>query len=151
MSDCGMANAEFSSSRKDESDPSGIDPAVRPILSAIKAALADLSPLQRAQLLAELAVLQPALSAPRAGEILGKIIRLLPRQRTWTVEQVKQCVADEGISAEPKDVYNAMTYLARKGRITRLGYGRYSIDGAVIETCDDLGLEKSKNEDEPDQ
>lgn len=123
------------------------NPLLRPILAAIKTLVEGLSPEERARVLSEITEIIRPISAPRAGEILGKIIKLLPRQKNWTVEELKQQVAEEGIEAEPKEVYNAVSYLARKGHIRRIGYGRYVVDGVEIVTAEDLGGPSSRHED----
>ena len=81
--------------------------------------------------------LQP-IATPRAGEVLGTIVQLLPEKREWTVEDVKKEVDASGVSASAKDVYNAIGYLARKGHVRRIGYGRYLVNGFGVETSDDL-------------
>lgn len=88
--------------------------------------------------------------APRAGQVLGAIVRLLPRQKSkaWTTDEVKDWVAGEGIGASNKEIYNALGYLARKGHIKRVGYGRYIIDGAGMVTSDDFGEQPLPNEDD---
>jgi hypothetical protein len=86
-----------------------------------------LTPENRAHVLSEIGDIVRPIPAPRAGEVRGTIIRLLPRRKEWTVDELKQGVADTGISAEPKEVYNAVSYVARKGHIQRIGYGRYVV------------------------
>jgi hypothetical protein len=68
---------------------------------------------------------------PRAGQVLGAIVRFLPNQREWTVGEVKGEVMKRGIKATPKDVYNAFGYLVRKGYINRVGPSRYLIVAAL--------------------
>ena len=75
-------------------------------------------------------------------------MRLLPLQKSWTVEQLKQSIDEQGVSATPKEVYNAVAYLTRRGRITRVGYGRYLVDGMEVVTSDDLGGTSARHEDE---
>lgn len=91
--------------------------------------------------------LSPA-ATPRAGKVLGTIVRLLPHRSEWTVTDVRQEVESEGVEATTKEIYNALGYLTRKRRIKRIGYGRYLIDGAGIVTADDLGGEPGRYEDD---
>ncbi len=80
--------------------------------------------------------------------MLGTIVRLLPERRDWTVEELKQEIDQQQVEASKKEVYNALGYLTRTGRIQRVGYGRYVVDGAELTTIDDLGLPSTRHEDE---
>jgi len=79
--------------------------------------------------------------------VLGTIIKFLPSRSKWTVEEIKQQVAGAGVHAAPKEVYNALGYLTRKKYVKRVGYGRYLVDGGLLVTADDLGVEPMRNED----
>jgi predicted transcriptional regulator of viral defense system len=92
------------------------------------------------------AAIQP-IATPRAGEVLGEIVRWIPRDSIWTVDEAKQGISEKGVSASPKEVYNALAYLTRKGHVRRIGYGRYIVDGAEVVTSDDLGVEPARYED----
>lgn len=84
----------------------------------------------------------------RRGDVLGVIASILPLRRDWTVEQLKQQVIDEHrVPASPKEIYNAVGYLARTGRLQRVGYGRYIYNGMEITTSEDLGGEMGRHED----
>lgn len=126
---------------------SASDPRVRQTLTLIKTLIASLPPADKDRFLQELTATIRPLTAPWAGEVLGAIVRLLPQQSNWTVAELKKKVDEEGVTASPKDVYNAMTYLARKGRIRRVGYGRYLVDGMMMATSDDFGGETAPHED----
>lgn len=93
-------------------------------------------------------ILRP-IPTPRAGEVLNAIVRLLPRGgEELTVQSLRWGVQDRGVSAGPKEVYNAVGYLVRKGYMRRVGYGRYVVaDGTMIVTPDDLGGESAPHED----
>jgi hypothetical protein len=80
--------------------------------------------------------------------LLGAIVHFLPRQTSWTVEAIKQEVASQGIPATAKEIYNSLGYLTRKKRIRRVGYGRYLVEGGLLETADDLGLEPARDEED---
>ena len=88
------------------------------------------------------------IATPRAGELLGKIVRWIPRDSVWTVDDAKREVAAQGIEASPKKIYNAIAYLSRKGHVRRIGYGRYIVDGVGVTTSDDLGGEPARYEDD---
>jgi len=90
----------------------------------------------------------PAMCGPMRGAVLGAVVQLLPRRTEWTVDGLKQEIAARGVEASAKEVYNSLGYLTRKKRIRRVGYGRYLIDGALLETADDLGLDPARDEDD---
>lgn len=104
-----------------------------------------LEPLPPAEQERVLRTVRPA-TTPRAGKVLDTVIRLLPREKAWTVGKVRQDVAAAGIEATAKEVYNAVGYLTRKGHVTRLGYGRYIVEGVGMITSDDLGGEPARDE-----
>jgi hypothetical protein len=124
-----------------------VDSRSEQISSVIKTLISELPPDERDRLLNEITQMLRPIPAPRAGDVLGTIVRLLPRRRDWTVEDLKQSVSQRGVEASPKEIYNALGYLARKGRIRRVGYGRYVVDGVELVTSEDLGGESSRHED----
>ncbi|SRR5260221_10055802 len=123
------------------------DPRVEQTLALIRTLVGSLPQQDQARLLREIAEKIRPMSAPRAGEVLGTIAQLLPLQRAWSVAELKERVDKEGVSASPKEVYNAIGYLARTGRVRRVGYGRYVVDGVEFATSDDFGGETARNED----
>ena len=76
----------------------------------------------------------------RGGAVTGTVVRLLPRKPEWSVEDIRETVEAEGIESTPKQIYNAMTYLARIGQVKRVGYGRYLVAGGLMDGAPDLGL-----------
>jgi hypothetical protein len=125
-------------------------PVIEQTLALIKSLVASLPEAERARFLHELTAAIRPMSGPRAGEVLGAIVRLLPQRQSWTVAQLKQTIDESGISATPKEVYNAVSYLTRRGHIRRVGYGRYLIDGVPVVTADHLGGEPSNTEGDAD-
>jgi hypothetical protein len=105
------------------------------VLAAFKALLAGLSPQQQERVRARL--FPPTSPPPRAKQVLGTILKF---SREFTIEDVKKSVEAEGVQATAKAIYNALGYLARKQKITRVGHGRYIVDGALLETIEDLGV-----------
>jgi hypothetical protein len=85
--------------------------------------------------------------ADRPTGTIAKIIRMAPPGSEITAASLRKAVADHGIEAEPKEIYNSITYLARAGKLRRVGYGRYVVDGVEIKTSEDLGGEKARDED----
>ena len=73
--------------------------------------------------------------------------RILIHRVKWSVPEIKEKMAEHGVSAAPKDIYNAIGYLARRGYVRRVGYGRYVVDGAMLTTAEDLGGEPNRYED----
>ena len=120
------------------------------IADAIKLLLSTLPPEEQESVVREITEEIRPIPAPRAGQVLGAVLRLLPRRRTeeWTVEDIKQGVAEQGVPASDKEIYNSLGYLTRKKRIRRVGYGRYLVDGGLLVTADDLGGEPVRYEDD---
>jgi hypothetical protein len=117
------------------------------VVTAFKALLAGLSPEQQERVRAALFKSFPQNSTPRAGQVLGTILKLVPRDRAFTIDEVKKSIEAEGIQATVKAIYNALGYLTRKHKIQRIGHGRYSIGGMPVVTSDELGGEPSRDEE----
>jgi hypothetical protein len=122
-------------------------------LMAIKAVILSLAAIVRperaALLLTEVesaASLIPARS--RGGPIYDNIVQFLPKQREWDIRQAKAELDSRGVQAEKKDVQNVFGYLARDGRVRRVGRGRYLVNGTLLITSDDLGGEPTRCEDD---
>lgn len=134
--------------RSDEAEP--IDPAAQAIVSAIGTLIDGLSPAQKELLLRKVTEKLRPIPVPQAGDVLGIVVQLLPRDRQWTVAELKQQVEKQGVPVTAKEIHNALGYLTRKGHIHRLGYGRYVIGGIPIVTADDLGGQPSITEGDAD-
>jgi hypothetical protein len=128
--------------------PDTIDPHVESVLAAIKTLLSGLTAPERERVLGELAKAFRPISEPRAAasNLLSEVVRLLPEQRSWRVEDVRRRIEERGITADPKAVYNALGYLKRKGWIQHDGYGRYTAEGIHFVTSEDLGGMPSRSE-----
>src|SRR6266851_9224727 len=92
-----------------------VDPNRLKIAEAIKLLLSTLPPDQRESVLREITALLQPIPAPRAGEILGAIVRFLPKRLEWSMREIKQEVASLRIDATDKEIYNSIGYLVRKG------------------------------------
>ncbi|TIQ46744.1 hypothetical protein [Mesorhizobium sp.] len=114
---------------------------------AIRVLLSALSPQEQDQVLRKVIEKLRPIPAPRAGEVLEAIVLALPQRRDWSVEELRKTVQQQGVSATPKEVSNAIGYLTRKRHMRRVGYGRYVVDGTEIVTSDDLGGENARHED----
>ena len=66
------------------------------------------------------------------------------------VEEVKAEVDAAGVIASPKEIYNALSYLQRRGQIRRVAYGRYVVGGAVVELPEDISGPPTYRESEHD-
>ena len=96
-------------------------PVWQKIVDAIKLLVSSLPPNDRERVLREIMAAIRPFPTPRAGQVLGTIVDLLPRRPQWTVEDVKQEVASEGIPATPKEIHKALGYLTRTRHIRRIG------------------------------
>lgn len=79
--------------------------------------------------------------------VLSRILRLVPTGSEVTAASLRRKVADFGVEAEPKEVYNSIGYLARAGALRRVGYGRYVVNGVEFSTSDNFGGEPDRLED----
>jgi hypothetical protein len=143
-----MANAVGIATRKEAAAHAAPVARAENVVSAIKTLIAGLPHSEQERVLTELDKLIRPIHAPRAGDVLSAVVRLLPTRRDWKVEDLRRSIEAEQVEAAPKEVYNALSYLARKGRVRRVGYGRYIVDGAEVATVDDLGLPSTRHEDE---
>jgi hypothetical protein len=112
----------------------------------IRTLLHSLSAETRAALLKEFAAEAADTSGSPTG-VLATVIRLFPPNHPVTVAELRRAVEDHGLDAEPKEIYNAISYLSRTGALKRTGYGRYrTSDGMEISTTDDFGGELHRYE-----
>jgi hypothetical protein len=73
----------------------------------------------------------------RSGKALRSIVGLLPRQSTWTASDLIRALEVEGVEVTHKEIYNAISYAARKGYVSRTGYGRYIVNSTALATKQD--------------
>lgn len=76
--------------------------------------------------------------APRYSNLPSVILSRLPIGE-WRTEDARKQVAATGVQATPKQVFNALGYLTRRGRVRRLGYGRYQTVRPAISGGHDAG------------
>jgi hypothetical protein len=123
-----MVRFAQNSTREDPADNALDNTHAESVVSAIKVLFAGLSPDQQERVRS---TLFPNVSPPpRAGEMLGTILKLVRPGESFTIDDVKKSVEAEGIQATAKAIYNSLGYLTRKQKITRIGHGRYMIEGA---------------------
>jgi len=117
-------------------------------LGILNSTFETLSEEDRQDVLDKLIELLRPIPTPRAGDVLGAIVKVLPRRKDWTVQDLREEVADKGVSANPKEVYNAIGYLVRKGHMRRIAYGRYMVEGGgVVVASYDFGGPTASQED----
>ncbi|MGB0671225.1 MAG: hypothetical protein ACPGNT_06995 [Rhodospirillales bacterium] len=102
---------------------------------------------QRCELIRALSEMVGPGKAPQAGKALATIAEFLPLQTNWSVADIKKRVVDRYDEVSEKEIYNALAYLKRKGRIQRVGYGQYVVNGMGVVTSDDLGMEPGIGDD----
>ena len=119
------------------------------LAAAIEIVLRSLPPEQREGIKRNLLEDVQPIPTPRGGPVLRVIASTLPRQRQWTAKDIREVIRAKGIPASPKQIYNALGYLCRKGHIRQISYGHYVVEGigAGIVTSDDLGLEPRIEDD----
>ena len=120
------------------------------IISAIETLIDGLSPAEKERVLRKVTEKLRPIPVPRAGDVLGIVVQLLPRDRQWTVAELKRRIDEQRVPITAKKIHNALGYLTRKGRIQRLGYGRYMIGGFAVVTADELGGQPSITESDAD-
>lgn len=124
-----------------------VDARLSDAVDTIKFMLARFSSEERELILKQITDFVRPIPVERAGTVLGLIIKMLPKKRAWTIDDLKTEIKEKGLEAQDKEVYNAMGYLTRKGHIRRVGYGRYVVDGVEVVTADNLGGETTRHED----
>lgn len=120
-------------------EPRGSTPHVDSIVAAVLALLGPLSISEKQAVVQRITDAVLPIPARNAGEVLEAVILALPTKGQVTVEELKVALDNSGIGAKPKEIYNAVGYLTRKGHIQRMGYGRYLVNGVAIETPEDIG------------
>lgn len=137
----------MSKDRDGSNSDAAADQQLEKITEVIRNLLSALPRSEQIRVLRELNNAIQPISAKQAGHVLATIVQLLPERREWRVEDLKNGVAAEGVAATPKEIYNAITYLARRGHVRRIGYGRYLVNGTGLITSDDFGGEPPRYED----
>jgi hypothetical protein len=129
-------------------DSRGDNPLADQTLALLKTLLQEMPDTQKQRVARELLKLIGHPEAPKAGDALATVLSIMKRQPEFTVADVKKEVAAQGADSDPKEIYNALGYMKRRGKIRRVAYGRYVVDGVEIDTLDDLGGETTRYEDE---
>jgi hypothetical protein len=134
-----MPNSDPSSAPEREHPDAATVQRAKKLASAVRTLIAELPESEQQQLLNELRKKLHPISIPQAGDVLRAIVKLFPKRREWTVDDLKKDVHAQGVRAEAKEIYNALGYLTRKRKIQRIGYGRYIVEGVAFHASDDFG------------
>jgi hypothetical protein len=125
---------------------SQLTPRVEVTVDEIRALLRDLSPGEQKEVLTQIEALLRPIPAPRAGNVLSAVVRVVSSRKEWTVSEIKSEVVAQGVKASDKELYNAVGYLTRGKHLKRVGYGQYLFEGGLLCTSDDLGGEPARYE-----
>ena len=91
----------------------------------------NLTDFERERVLRALNEKNQTLATPRAGTALAAIVDFMKRERgrgqAFSIDDVRSAFERNGITATPKEIYNALGYLTRKQHIENIGYGQYKI------------------------
>ncbi|HEX8168391.1 MAG TPA: hypothetical protein VF601_21725 [Beijerinckiaceae bacterium] len=125
------------------------DPVQEKSLDLARAIFDSLTPELQEQFLRDLnkkarAAIPPG---PRAGEVLENVIQLFRQKPSWRAADVRRLFEERGIAASAKQVFNALDYLTRTGRLQRVAYGQYLVAGGLLTGAEDLGGEPGRHED----
>src|ERR1043166_9468975 len=142
-----MVFAEPSSPAAHSAQNALYDARAASVVDAFKILLSGLSPEIQERVRASLIKSFPENTAARPREVLATILKLVPRDRAVTIDEVKTTVEAEVLPATAKAIANALNYLRRTQRIVRVGHGKYMIDGEFVVTSDNLGGAPSKDEE----
>jgi len=105
-----------------------------------------MSPEEREVFLTQLTVRLRAVPVPKAGNALKAVSASIPRDREWSIKELKTKVEEAFSGVSEKEIYNAVAYLTRRNQIVRVGQGRYIINGIAVVSSDDLGGNPLPNE-----
>lgn len=131
-----------SSSADDERDAA--------VMKAVLTLLDTLPEARRQLVLQKLSAGTKPVSSRRSGEVMGIVLNFIQNKKTWSISQVKDEILQQHTDANPKDIYNSINYLAKTGRIKRIGHGKYMIDGNLVVSSDPLGEDPFPNDDQAD-
>lgn len=120
------------------------------VLKAVTTLLDSLSESDRQAVLRKYAASAKPISSRKAGEIMGIVLKFIPQKRPWTIGELKDEVLQQHTDANPKDIYNTINYLAKSGRIRRIGHGKYMVDGNLVVSADHFSDEPLPKDDPAD-
>jgi hypothetical protein len=95
----------------------------------IQLVLAGLAEPDRSELTRKFADIQAG-PTPRGGEVFNNVVALFKRDHRaeWTIPDIHSELEKSGSPPEPKALSNAVLYLAKIGRLRRVGRGQYIVE-----------------------
>ncbi len=139
-----MVEARKHNNQNNSAQSAHDDPHVESVVTAFNALMSGLSAEKQEAVRSKIGVPPPA---AKPGQVLRAILKLVPRDRPMSIEDIKKGVESEGVQATAKAIYNALGYLHRKRTIQRVGHGLYIVDGQAMVTSDELGGQPSRVEE----
>jgi hypothetical protein len=99
----------------------------------IQLILAGLSEPDRGELARKFEEIQSGVQN-RGGEVFNNVVALFKRDRRpeWTIPAIQSELEKAGAAPEPKALSNAVLYLAKIGRLIRVGRGQYIVEGSGV-------------------
>src|ERR1700677_1958008 len=103
-----MENVAKFPCRESERQETPTDAAARELAAAIETILSRASLAERETVIRLLAEKLKPDSSAKAGDVLGVLLRILPKRAEWTIGVLKKEVSARGVAATPKQVFNAV-------------------------------------------
>ncbi|MFC5554095.1 hypothetical protein [Methylobacterium iners] len=141
-----MARASTTPPTADEQD----DARDAAVMKAVLTLLDTLPEARRRSVLQRLSANSKPISGRKSGEVMGIVIDFIRDKRSWSVSEIKEEVLQHHSETNPKEIYNTINYLAKTGRIKRIGYGKYMVDGNLVISADQFSEEPFPNDDQAD-
>lgn len=120
------------------------------VMRAVLTLLDTLPEARRQLVLQKLSNSSKPVSTRKSSEVTGIVLKFIQNKKSWSVNEVKNEILQHHADTNPKDIYNTVNYLAKTGRIKRVGHGRYMIDGNLVVSSDAFGEEPFRNDDQAD-
>lgn len=137
-----------------ESDSSSIadieDARDAAVMKAVLTLLDALPEARRQMVLQKLTASSKPISSRKLSGTMGIVLDFIRDKRNLSISEIKEEVLQHHAETNPKEIYNTINYLAKTGRIKRIGHGRYMVDGNLVVSSDTLGENPFPNDDQAD-
>lgn len=120
------------------------------VMKAVLTLLDTLPEARRQMVLQKLAASSKPVSTRKSNETMGIVLDFIRGKRNWSISEVKEEILQHHAETDPKEIYNTINYLAKTGRIKRIGHGKYMVDGNLVVSSDTLGEDPFPNHDQAD-
>ena len=120
------------------------------VMKAVMTLLDTLPEARRQIVMQKLSSSAKPIAARKASDMMGIVLSFIKQKQSWSVSQIKKEILQQHSNTDPKEIYNTVNYLAKSGRIRRVGYGKYVIDGNLVVSSDALGENPFPNDDQAD-